>query len=52
MREKEKTAAEKVARAVDLLPEDKRGYIIGYAEGVLAASAGTLQEREEEKESA
>lgn len=38
MSEKEKTAAKKIAEAMNILPENKRGYIIGYAEGVIAAS--------------
>lgn len=38
MSEKEKPAVKKIAEAVNILPENKRGYIIGYAEGVIAAS--------------
>lgn len=40
MSEKEKSAVKKIAEAVNILPEDKRGYLIGYAEGVIAASGG------------
>ncbi|WP_300415828.1 hypothetical protein [uncultured Oscillibacter sp.] len=52
MSEKEKTIGEKLAEAWRLLPEDKRGYLVGYADGAIAASALTTQEREEEKEPA
>lgn len=40
MSEKEKSAVQKIAEAVNILPESERGYIIGYAEGVIAASGG------------
>ncbi len=33
---KEKEIVRNITEAVSLLPEDKREYILGYAEGVLA----------------
>ena len=51
MSEKEKLHLETIKAAMNLLPEKKQEFIIGYAEGVIAASADPAQEREE-KESA
>ena len=45
MGEKEKRIMESLMKAVNILQEDKRGYIIGYAEGVIDAS-----KRQEEAE--
>lgn len=45
MSEKEKRIMESLMKAVNILPEDKRGYIIGYAEGVIDVS-----KRQEEAE--
>ncbi len=36
MSTKEKEIARSITEAVSALPEDKREYILGYAEGVLA----------------
>lgn len=33
-----KEAARAVVKAIQLLPRDKQGYIIGYAQGVIDAS--------------
>lgn len=33
-----KEAARAVVKAIQLLPPDKQGYIIGYAQGVIDAS--------------
>lgn len=38
----EKRIAQSIAKAVSALPEEKREYILGYAEGVLAM-AGQLR---------
>lgn len=38
MSEKEKSAVKKLSEAMNILPDDKRNYILGYAEGVIAAS--------------
>lgn len=51
MSEKGKAHLKTIESAMNLLPEEKQEYIIGYAEGVIAASAAPAQEREE-KESA
>lgn len=40
-------AARKVTEAIGLLPPDKRGYILGYSQGVIDATA-RQKEREEE----
>lgn len=45
MSEKHKTDVEKLTEAMSILPEDKRSFLIGYAEGVIAAS-----KRQEEAE--
>ena len=37
MSEKHKTDVEKLTEAMSILPEDKRSFLIGYAEGVIAA---------------
>lgn len=36
MSAKEKEIARSITEAVSILPEDKREYILGYAEGVIA----------------
>lgn len=46
MNEKNKKDVEQITTAFSILPEDKRSFLIGYAEGVIAAS----QHREEEAE--
>lgn len=45
MTEQEKDSAERLAKAVEVLPADKKGYILGYADGMAAAQA----EKEGEK---
>lgn len=37
MSEQEKTNAEKLVAAVEVLPPDKKSYILGYAEGLADA---------------
>lgn len=44
----EQDALQKLKTALTLLPENKRDYIMGYAEGVLAMS----EQRHEEQERA
>ena len=39
MSEKERHIAEKLAKACEVLPDSKREYLIGYAEGVAAMAA-------------
>lgn len=48
MSEKEKAIAERLAEAFEALPESKREYLLGYADGV----AGTQPKQEEEKQDA
>lgn len=43
MSEREKTIAENIAKACALLPENKKEYLLGFAEGV-AAVAGDIEE--------
>lgn len=45
---REKEIVENLARACELLPENKLDYLIGYAEGV-AAMADRQKDREEQK---
>ncbi|WP_297852024.1 hypothetical protein [uncultured Akkermansia sp.] len=45
MSEKHKVDVEKLTEAMSILPEDKRSFLIGYAEGVIDAS-----KRQEEAE--
>ena len=45
----EKKLGQKIAEAVSILPDEKREYILGYAEGVIAMAsamreAGVLQD--------
>lgn len=49
MSEKEKHIAEKLAKACEILPDSKREYLIGYAEGV-AAMADRQAEKNKEAE--
>lgn len=49
MSEKEKSHLEMIKAAMNLLPEKKQEYIIGYAEGVIAASAAPVPELEEKE---
>lgn len=45
MTEYEKSALEKIQKALDILPPDKQEYIIGFAEGVAAAKGSKDEER-------
>lgn len=47
MDDREKKLSESLIRAVTLLPEGKRDYLMGYAEGV-AAMAEAAKEKAEE----
>lgn len=49
MSEKEKQIIQSLKKSVNALPEDKREFLRGYAEGV-AAMAGKKSEKGEEKE--
>lgn len=49
MSEKGKSHLKTIEAAMNLLPEEKKEYIIGYAEGVIAASTAPAQEREEKE---
>lgn len=46
MSEQEKTAAQKIADAYNNLPEGKKEFLLGFAEGVAAARA---QGKDEER---
>ena len=39
MSEREKQMAENLAKACELLPDDKKEFLLGYAEGVAAMAA-------------
>ncbi len=39
MSEREKQIAENLAKACELLPDDKKEFLLGYAEGVAAMAA-------------
>lgn len=43
MDDKEKKLSESLIRAVTLLPEGKREYLMGYAEGVAAMAEATRE---------
>lgn len=43
MDDKEKKLSESLIRAVTLLPEGKREYLMGYAEGVAAMAEATKE---------
>lgn len=47
MSEKGKTAAEKLAEAFDALPEAKKEYLLGYADGVAGMAEKKAQEAKE-----
>lgn len=49
MSEREKQIAENLADAVSRLPDSKKEFLLGYAEGV-AAMADKAKEQEREKE--
>lgn len=50
MSEREKAIAESLTRACELLPDNKKEYLIGYAEGVAAMAAKKdSEEKEDEK---
>ena len=45
MNDKDKDIAETLAEAVKALPEDKREFLLGYAEGVAAMADKRSQEQ-------
>lgn len=49
MSEKGKAVAEKLAEAFDVLPEAKKEYLLGYADGVAGMAAKQTQEAKEEE---
>lgn len=50
MSEKERNIAESLTRACEILPDGKREYLIGYAEGVAAMAEATKEHTNGEKE--
>ena len=48
MSERERNIAESLTRACELLPEGKKEYLIGYAEGVAAMADVTTTNGEKE----
>ena len=50
MSEKEHSIAESLARACELLPDGKKEYLIGYAEGVVAMAEKAEEHTNREKE--
>lgn len=47
MSNKEKQLAQSIAKAIQLLPEPRREYLMGYAEGVLATADRTKSKEED-----
>lgn len=45
MSEREKQMAENLAKACELLPDDKKEFLLGYAEGVAAMAARQASEK-------
>lgn len=45
MSEREKQMAESLAKACELLPDDKKEFLLGYAEGVAAMAARQISEK-------
>ena len=52
MSEKGKSHLETITAAMNLLPEKNREYIVGYAEGVIAARTDSSQEKAEKEKTA
>lgn len=48
MSEKEKQIAETLSKAFDILPDDKKEFLIGYGEGVAAMAAIQSAQRQDE----
>lgn len=44
MSEKENVTAKKIKDVMRILPADKREYLIGYADGVIAARASSMEQ--------
>lgn len=49
MSEREKQIAEKLAAACEQLPDGKKEFLIGYAEGVAAMAGKVKEQKTEEK---
>ena len=49
MEDTEKDIGLKLAEAFDALPEGKKEYLLGYAEGVASMKARAMEKKEEEK---
>ena len=49
MSEKGKAIAKKLAKAIEALPEAKKEYFLGYAEGVASMKARAMEKQDEEK---
>lgn len=47
MSEKEKTLAESLAKACEILPSDKKEFLLGFGEGVAAMAAKQKNESED-----
>lgn len=45
MSEREKQMAENLAKACELLPDDKKEFLLGYAEGVAAMAARQVSKK-------
>lgn len=52
MPEKEKRTVETLAKAVNVLPEGKVEYLLGFAEGAVAAAEKAASEPQKEEPSA
>lgn len=51
MSEREKTSVQTLAEAFEALPDGKKEYLIGFAEGVIAArDNGDVQPQEQSRE--
>ena len=49
MSEKDKAVAQRLAEAFESLPESKKEYLLGYADGVAGAKASGAEEQEEKQ---
>lgn len=49
MSEREKQIAEKLGKTFELLPDSKKEYFLGYADGAAAAAAKLEEQQKEEQ---
>lgn len=49
MSDKERTAAQQLAQAFELLPDNKKEFLLGYAEGVSAMAKRQGKEETDDK---